>query len=118
MSRRATLDPFSWDVPDDERPIPLPDESSLVAVDDPDASSGAGAVTTSSGLSEAPREAPSVVPEVGWSARFTATVLLSCCLAFGVGWTWHSGDLPPAPERRNDVSSTNGNAAPQEGASR
>lgn len=118
MSRHAVPDPFSWEVPDDERPIPLPDEASLVAVDEVDASSGARAVTASSGLFEAPRAAPSAVAEVGWSSRFTATVLLSCCLAFGVGWTWRSGHLHPAPEGRNDVSSTNGNAATQEGASR
>lgn len=115
MNWRATLDHFSWEVSDDERPIPLSDEASLATVDDLPAPSGSDAVTSSGQFVERSREISFMAVEAGWSSRFTAAVAMTCCLAFGVGWTWR-GSRPPAdvPERRNSVSSTNGNAAPQE----
>lgn len=120
MNARATRDPFSWDVPDDEQPIPLAAGGFLVAIDGFDVPSGDLVDPEPDGVLGTPHANSPEAAGVGWPSRFTAGVVASSVLAFGVGWTWRGGRLPVDAARGQDgVTSTNGNAATEmEGASR
>lgn len=112
MSSRRPDDAFCWDVPDDEGPVPLVEEPSLTAVDGADVGAANVLPPTPSDFAGVLEGRAAPAADHGWTARFTAGVLVTCLIAFGIGWRW--GGEPPGVGESDRSSSTNGNAAQQE----